>query len=268
MLVAEAKRLPRALGDPLQKNFFLVKIFLQLTTLGAAMCKNGYLRKLSLLALLPLSMAGHAEVLQYNFVSHATSVEYWDRNGPTSAANMPAGAPVSTLLSNSTIVGSFFVDTSEVPTFTSNENVSFAAYSSSVHLVFANSGGYRFDDNLAPGSSPAGLSVIDGHVSWAGDGLGVSATHAYDATTTATAELFLSGDAGVFADTSLPRFLPPDRFTGSFNLTWRDGNYNAVYFYTTVDSVTLAVPEPATYSMLGGGLLLLGAVRSRRRKAF
>jgi hypothetical protein len=218
--------------------------------------------KLSLLALMLVASAGHAEIIKYNFTAQGTSVNY----GSTSPSDFPAGAASYLLPQNSTLSGSFFYDTDLHALYT-GPNYNDYVSTTGIGIKLSSSAGYQFANNVTAefyepavhvdDSNPQDLfrvnaSEIDSH--------GIS----NDVTITLTGKTQSS-----LTQSSLPASLSLNDFSGDVFIYWGDGAGKEFNYLATIDSLTLAaaVPEPETYAMLLAGLGLIGVARRRKQKA-
>jgi hypothetical protein len=218
--------------------------------------------KLSLLALMLVASAGHAEIIKYNFTAHGTSVNY----GSTNPGDFPAGAASYLLPQNSTLSGSFFYDTNLQATY-SGPNYNDYISTTGIGINLSSSAGYQFANNVTAEFYEPAVHVDDSNPQ---DLIRINAAEVdshgigNDVTITLSGKSLLS-----LTQSSLPHSLSLNDFTGEVVIYWGDGAGKEFNYLATMDSLTLAaaVPEPETYALLLAGLGLIGVARRRKQQA-
>jgi hypothetical protein len=219
------------------------------------------LGKLSLLALLLVSSASHAEIVKYDFTAHGTSVSF---NGGT-AADFPATAASAYLLANSTIAGTFFYDTTLNAVFTGPNYNDFYS-STGIGVSLTSSAGYHFANNVTTEFGQPSLHVDDSNPD---DLVRIAGTEIDSHGASNDITLTLTGKGTqVLTSSAIPHALSLNDFTGTLNIYWTDNAGKEFNYLASVDTLTVAaaVPEPETYAMLLAGLVLVGAARRRKQQ--
>lgn len=220
-------------------------------------------KMLSGMALVLLAGVGQAQVVKFEFTA----------TGSTAQTGGDLGA-IPALAQGTKISGVFYYDLSTPPDVSqSGTDFDSKTYNSlNTSLTFSANTGYSF----APGANAADsllqptIDIRNYHAAGEGhnDALYLYAYN-IDGGIEQQGQITLIGKNGhnTFNSVALPSALSLGDFDGTLQLLWQHGD-NFVRFEASIDTLqqVAAVPEPETYAMLGAGLLLMGALASRRQR--
>jgi hypothetical protein len=216
--------------------------------------------KLSVLALVLVASASHAEVVKYDFTAHGTSASY----GGGAASDFPSTAASAYLPASSTLSGSFFYDTTLNAVFT-GPNYNDYYSSTGIGVTLTSSAGYHFANNVTTEFGQPSVHIDDSNPE---DLVRVAASEIDSHGASNDVTLTLTGKGTqVLTASGLPHSLSLNDFNGVVTIYWTDGTGKEFNYSADIDTLTVAaaVPEAETYAMLLAGLALVGVARRRKQ---